>query len=287
MSVGQAIEHCIGITREHSRTFYLGSRLFPRRQRQAVSVVYAVCRAGDDAVDEAPSVEAARDRLEAWVGRIDRAYAGRPRDGAPLELGLAWALEHHDIPRLAFDELHRGLSFDLEMPGIPDYEALTAYCRWVAGVVGWMIVPIAGYDGGEETRLRALQLGQAMQLTNILRDVGEDLARGRCYLPESWLAGYGVSVADLLRGEMSPGYVALLEALAECAHGLYRDGWLGIPRLHGTAPAAVGVAALNYEGILHKLEQNGWDNLTRRAHLGSVERLALIPRAVVGAYVGV
>lgn len=287
MTVGQSIEHCVRITREHSHTFYLGSRLFPRRQRHAVSVVYAVCRAGDDAVDEAPSVVEARDRLDAWAVQVDRAYAGRPADEAPFEVGLAWALEHYDIPRTAFDELHRGLSFDLEMQGVADYEALMSYCRWVAGVVGWMIVPIAGYDGGDDTRRRALKLGQAMQLTNILRDVGEDLARGRCYLPESWLARYGVSVADLMRGEISEGYVALLEALTERAHGLYREGWVGIPRLHGTAPAAVGVAALNYEGILHKLEQNGWDNLTRRAYLGSVERLALIPRAVVGAYVGV
>jgi phytoene synthase len=78
-----------------------------------------------------------------------------------------------------------------------------------------------------------------------------------------------------------------MAAVAERAHSLYRSGWEGIPRLHGSAPAAVGVAALNYEGILHKLAQNRWDNLTRRAHLHSLERIALIPRAVVGAYVGI
>ena len=203
-----------------------------------------------------------------------------------MEVALAWLLDHYDVPHEAFEELHRGLAFDLDMPGIADWDSLMDYCRWVAGVVGLMIVPVTGYDGGAATRERAVELGQAMQLTNILRDVGEDLGRGRCYLPESWLEQYGVTVADLMRGKVTPGYEALVAELAQRAHGLYRRGWDGIPRLHGSAPVAVGVAALNYEGILHKLEQNGWDNLTRRAHLRSVERLALIPRAVMGAYVG-
>lgn len=287
MIVSQAVDQCIEVTRAHSRTFFLGSRLFPRQQRRAVSVVYAVCRAGDDAVDEVAGTDEARVRLETWLGQVDRAFAGRPRGGEPLEVALAWALEHYDIPRDAFDELHRGLSFDVTMEGIPDFDALMEYCRWVAGVVGLMIVPIAGYDGGAKTRAQAVQLGQAMQLTNILRDVGEDLARGRCYLPESWLHSYGVSVADLYHGAISRDYGEMIEALTHRAHGLYRSGWEGIPRLHGSAPAAVGVAALNYEGILHKLAQNRWDNLTRRAHLRSMERLALIPCAVVGAYVGI
>ena len=287
METTRAVTTCIAVTREHSRTFYLGSRLFPARQRRAVSVVYAACRAGDDAVDEAPGAEEAARRLDAWRGSIDRAYAGVPRPNGPVETALAWVLEGWDVPYDAFDELHRGLAFDLAGAHVPDEDTLLTYCRNVAGVVGLMIIPIAGYDGGDGTRQRAVELGQAMQLTNILRDVGEDLGRGRCYLPATWLERFGVSVADLYRGDISPGYEALVAALAERAHGLYRSAWEGIPRLHGTAPAAVGVAALSYEGILHKLEQNRWDNLTRRAHLRSVERLALIPRAVVGAYVGI
>ena len=285
MEIARAVETCIAVTRENSRTFYMGSRLFPARQRRAVSVVYAACRTGDDAVDEAPDAAEAARRLDAWRRAIDRAYAGAPRADGPVETALAWVLERWDVPGDAFDELHRGLAFDLAGADVPDEEALLTYCRRVAGVVGLMILPIAGYDGGDSTRRRAVELGQAMQLTNILRDVGEDLGRGRCYLPTTWLERCGVSLADLYRGDISPGYQSLVAALAERAHGLYRGAWDGIPRLHGSAPAAVGLAALGYEGILHKLEQNGWDNLTRRAHLRSVERLALIPRAFVGAYV--
>lgn len=286
MEVTEAIRRCTAVAREHSRTFYLGSKLFPSQQRRAVSVVYAACRAGDDAVDEAPSIDEARLRLERWREGIDRAYRGAPQPEVAVEIGLAWVLERYDVPHAAFVELHEGLDFDLTMERMPDWDALMHYCRQVAGVVGLMIVPITGYDGGEPTRDRAVELGQAMQLTNILRDVGEDLARGRCYLPEAWLSAFGVSVGELARGDVSPNYVALLGDLTQRAHDLYRNGWEGIPRLHGSAPAAVGFAALNYEGILHKLRQNGWDNLTRRAHLRSVERIALIPRAVMGAYGG-
>jgi 15-cis-phytoene synthase len=281
----QAVEHCVALTRQHSSTFYLGSRLFGPQERRAVSVVYAVCRTGDDAVDEVRTAEG-RARLAAWWETVERAYAGSPRRDAPLEVGLAWVLERYPIEKGAFEELYLGLESDLGPQLIHSLEDLMLYCRRVAGVVGLMIAPVAGYDGGDDTLLDALALGQAMQLTNILRDVGEDLDRGRCYLPESHLERYGVALSDLRSGTISEGYVALLEDLAHLAHRLYRLGWRGIPNLHGAAKAAVGVAALNYEGILHKLRQNRYDNLTRRAFLRPHERLALIPRAMYSVYAG-
>jgi phytoene synthase len=132
----------------------------------------------------------------------------------------------------------------------------------------------------------ALALGNAMQLTNVLRDVGEDLRMGRCYLPADLRAKHGVDLEDLRAGRVTPGYVALLEELGAHANALYREGWRGIPRLYGVAALGVAVAALNYEGILRKLRQNGYDNLNRRAFLRPVERVALIPRAVVSVVAG-
>lgn len=284
MTVSEAVEHCTRLTRAHSSTFYLGSRLFPGDKRQAVSVIYAVCRSGDDAVDETADPVEARRALRQWWGAIDRAYAGRPDPDSPLEVGLASVLERYDVPVHAFEELYLGLCSDLEPQRIASLDELMLYCRRVAGVVGWLIAPIAGYRGGAETLDQAMALGQAMQLTNILRDVGEDLGRGRCYLPQERLDRHGVTLDDLHLGLVTPGYVALLEELADRTHRLYRRGWQGIPRLHGVTATAVGVAALNYEGILRKLRQNGWDNLTRRAYLRTYERIALIPRAVVGVY---
>ena len=287
MTLEQAVAYCTELTRVHSSTFYLGSRLFPGEQRRAVSVIYAVCRSGDDAVDEAPSVGAGRERLEAWWAHVQRAYAETPRENEPLEIGLRWVLDNYAVPKGAFEELYLGLESDLtQTPCYDTADELMLYCRRVAGVVGLLISPIPGYRGGEETLGCAVALGQAMQLTNILRDVGEDLAMGRCYIPNELLDKHGVALEDLRDGEVSEGYVALLEELFELTHTLYRQGWQGIPKLRGLSATAVGVAALNYEGILRKVKQNHYDNLTRRAYLKPVERIALIPKAVAGVYGG-
>lgn len=281
MTVAQAIASCTEETRAHSSTFYLGSRLFRGARRSAVTVIYAVCRAGDDAVDQATGVAEARERLAAWWAGVQRAYAGAPDPDVALEVGLAWVLERHDVPLHAFEELYQGLASDLEPTDVADLDELMLYCRRVAGVVGWLVAPVAGYRGGRETLDMAMSLGQAMQLTNVLRDVGEDLRLGRCYLPADLRAKHGVTLVQLRSGEITPGYVALLEELVALTHRLYREGWRGIPRLHGVAALGVAVAALNYEAILRKLRQNGFDNLNRRAFLRPIERIALIPRAVL------
>jgi phytoene synthase len=281
----EALRACVALTRRHSSTFHLGSRLFRADKRYAVSAVYAACRTGDDAVDEARGPADAAARLDAWWAGIERTYAGRPGPAA-AELGLRWVLDRHDVPKSAFEELRLGFESDLGMCRVETTDELLIYCRRVAGVVGLMIAPIAGYDGGEATLRAAVALGEAMQLTNVLRDVGEDLGRDRCYLPADRMAAHGVDVAELRGGTVSPGYVRLLEEIAGLANERYRQGWTGIPRLHGAAGTAVGVAALNYEGILRKLRQNRYDNLTRRAHLRPLERIALIPRAALSVWSG-
>jgi phytoene synthase len=238
----------------------------------------------------APSHAEASARLEAWWAGVMRAYSGTPDPEAAVEVGLHWVLSRYALPLQAFEELKRGLEHDLawekgvaagQVGTLPDEDALMAYCYRVAGVVGLLVAPIAGYRGGEATLACAVALGQAMQLTNILRDVGEDLRRGRCYLPMTLLERHGVSLDALRRGEISDGYRRLLEELAGRADALYADAWVGIPRLRGLSAGAVALAALNYQGILAKLRANGYDNLTRRAYLRRTERLATLPRALV------
>lgn len=285
MTTEEALSYCADLTKRHSSTFHLGARLFPFQQRQAVMIVYALCRSGDDAVDEQAG-PAARAALESWREQVARAYEGQPRSEDALELGLAWALERYDIPQSAFDELYLGFLSDLEHHTPETLEDLMLYCRRVAGVVGLMIAPIAGYSGGERTLLNAVALGQAMQLTNILRDVGEDLGQGRCYLPQALLRDYGVELSLLRQGSVSAPYVALLERLADIANRLYALGWQSIPQLAGAGAAAVGVAALNYQAILARLRENRYDNLSKRAYLTPVRRLSLVPRALAGAYGG-
>lgn len=283
-SADDALRACVDLTRHHSSTFYLGSRMFRAEKRKAVSAVYAMCRTGDDAVDEALGVDDARRRLALWWDGVERTYDGRPDPASATEVGLRWVLDRYDVPLSAFAELREGFESDLTLRCIATTEELMLYSRRVAGVVGLMIAPIAGYDGGEDTLRAAVALGEAMQITNILRDVGEDLCRERCYLPADRMAVHGVDMNDLRGGRVSEGYVALLEELADLADARYRQGWNGIPKLHGVAGLAVGVAALNYEAILRKLRQNRHDNFTRRAYLRPHERLALIPRAAFSVW---
>ena len=272
-----ALEFCRRVTEQHSKTFYFGSRFFPAAQRDAVWAVYAACRIGDDTVDELEG-KAARHALEEWRTRVERAIRGEP-DSDPMARALGWAAERFPLQYDPYWELYQGLEMDLECYSFQTLEDLMLYCRRVAGVVGWMITPIAGYDGGEATLERALKLGMAMQITNILRDVGEDLERGRIYLPQELMDKHGVRQRDLLERRINDGYVGLMRELDGIARNLYREGWRGLPRLRGPAQIAVAVAATAYEGILSAVERNGFDNFNKRASVSGRRKLAMIPSA--------
>jgi phytoene synthase len=177
------------IIRRHSSTFYYGSLLFRGEARKGAWAVYAACRTGDDAVDESPNPLA---DLNKWWAGIERAYTGMPREG--WEIALAWALQRWDIPKQAFADMKEGFQTDLNPVRLETVQELYAYCYRVAGTVGLMIAPISGsVEAGREA---ATKLGQAMQLTNCLRDVGEDLALGRVYLPTELMHKHGVTLED-------------------------------------------------------------------------------------------
>lgn len=283
----EALRHCQEVTRHHSQTFYLGSRFFAPQERRAVWAVYAACRAGDDVADNTQgSARQKADELARWRHSVEAAFAGEPLP-TPVSLALAWAAQRYPIPQAPFEELHEGLQMDLDMDrcagGFQTMDDLQLYCRRVAGVVGFMIAPISGYGGGEPTLDRALKLGQAMQLTNILRDVGEDLRRGRVYLPADQMDQFGVNRADLersLRGEtLTPGYRALMRHLSDVARAGYAQSYPGIAQLRGRARFAVAAAAAAYEGILDDLERAGFNNFGRRAHVSSARKALLLPPA--------
>ncbi|WP_243089804.1 phytoene/squalene synthase family protein [Thermus neutrinimicus] len=260
------------LLRLHSATFYWGSLLFPREERKGAWAVYAACRLGDEAVDGPGAGEEA---LAAWWQGVERAYGGKPV--AEWEKALAWALERWPIPQEAFWHMREGFALDLGRVRLKTEEELMGYCYQVAGTVGRMMVPIAG--GGREAEERAILLGQAMQLTNILRDVGEDLRRDRIYLPAELLEGFGVSQAHLQQGRITPEYRNLMAYLEDRARHLYREGLKGLHHLR-VGRAAVALAALQYQAILDKLRRSGYDNLSQRAHLKPWERLGLLPQAL-------
>ncbi|ACO47782.1 phytoene/squalene synthase family protein [Deinococcus deserti] len=269
-----ALRWCRVMTRVHSQTFYLGSLLYPRRQRLAVWAVYAACRVGDDIADEYTGA-GARVELDRWWARVCSAFCGNPGDD-PMQTALAWATREYPIPLDAFAELYEGFCMDLTGQSYDSLDDLTLYCRRVAGVVGFMVAPIGGYRGGAHTLEQALMLGQAMQLTNILRDVGEDLSRGRVYLPAELLSRFGVTHADLQAGRVTPEYRALMAQLCGLAREWYARGREGIPALEGRARVGVAAAARTYEGILDDLEAHGYDNFSRRAHVPPRHKLRLL-----------
>lgn len=272
----QALQVCQDLTRHHSKTFYLGSRFFPLKQRQAVWAVYASCRTGDDIADETPIEDAPR-ALERWWEDTRSALQGHPQ-ADPVSQALAWAADHYPVPLDAFHELYLGLRMDLEQVEYQTMADLELYCRRVAGIVGLMVSPICGYVGGEETLQKALKLGMAMQLTNILRDVGEDLyQRDRIYIPADLLKQHGVTREMLLQGTVTPEYRSLMKHLIHVARGWYQEGKNGIPCLQGSGRLAVAVAAKAYESILDALERNAYDNFNQRAQVSGLRKLSLIP----------
>ena len=275
-----ALAWCQQITQTHSQTFYRGSLLYPKGQREAVWAVYAACRIGDDITDNlaaGPNSAGAQLELDRWWAQVQAAFAGNAGEGQ-MQRALAWAVSRYPVPLTAFAELYEGFCMDLRGTTYHTLADLELYCRRVAGVVGFMIAPIGGYRGGEDTLGAALALGQAMQLTNILRDVGEDLRLGRLYLPRELLEQFGVSLSDLQAGRVTPEYRALLEHLCGLTRKLYAQGRTGIPLLSGRAKFGVAVAARLYAGILDELERGGYDNLNGRAVVSGRRKLWLTLR---------
>lgn len=281
-----ALAWCRQVTQTHSQTFYRGSLLYPKGQREAVWAVYAACRVGDDIADYAhdqhsealpqPDCQAELDR---WWSQVQAAFAGDAGE-SQMQRALAWAVSRYPVPLAAFAELYEGFCMDLRGTTYHTLADLELYCRRVAGVVGFMIAPIGGYRGGEETLSAALALGQAMQLTNILRDVGEDLRLGRLYLPRELLRQFGVNLGDLQAGRITPEYRALLEHLCELTRELYTQGRAGIPLLSGRAKLGVAVAARLYAGILDELARGGYDNLNGRTVVSGRRKLWLTLREI-------
>jgi 15-cis-phytoene synthase len=265
------------VVRRNSRTFWLGSALMAGDRRRATRAVYAACRVGDDAVDLDPWPRSA---LAAWERRIEAAYLGHPR--APWERALAWAVRRYPIPHHAFGDLAAGFRTDLEVVRIPDLTALETYCYRVAGTVGLMIAPVCGADN-PVARAPADRLGRAMQLTNCLRDVGEDLQRDRIYLPRDLLDAHGVTEDDLRAGHPTARYRAVMEHLATIAWQGYEEGLDGLVHLrhHRTA---VAFAALQYREILTGLRASGWDNLRTRTVVPARRRAVLLGDALAATH---
>ncbi|MCX7790837.1 MAG: phytoene/squalene synthase family protein [Chloroflexaceae bacterium] len=270
-SLAEAYAECERIIRRHSKSFYFSSQFLSPDVRRAVRALYAFCRATDDTVDMA--VDDPARALAAWV---QQARAPRPALHDPVLVAWYDTRTRYNLSAALVDELLAGVAMDLTISRYANFADLWLYCYRVASVVGLLVMGITGYVPGAEPY--AIKLGVALQLTNILRDVGEDARRGRVYLPQEDLERFGLTAEDILAEVYDERFRALMRFEVERTRRLYAEGWPGIALLPPQSRLAIGAAARIYCGILDKLEANDYDAYTRRAHLKLREKVARLPR---------
>ncbi|MGU3540594.1 phytoene/squalene synthase family protein [Methylobacterium sp. A54F] len=268
---------CRSAIRAGSRSFHAAALLLPPEVRRAAHGLYAFCRLSDDAVDAPDATAGAVARL---TDRLDRIYAGDPADH-PADRTLAGIVARHAIPYAVPAALLEGLAWDAAGRRCETLSDLTAYAARVAASVGAAMTLIMGVRDPAVLG-RACDLGVAMQLTNIARDVGEDLRAGRLYLPASWLAEAGLDAAELSGMRAAdPRLRAVVARLLAAADLLYARAEAGIPGLPLACRPAIRAARLIYAEIGSVIAANGYDSVTRRARVPGARKLALLARAAL------
>ena len=272
-------DHCHEIVRSHSRSFALSSRFLPFAKRRAVWAAYAFCRTADNIVDRVSDPAERLAAIDAWETQLLAAYAGRATD--PIYIAFADAVARFNIPVQAALDLLRGARMDITVNRYATYDALSEYCYLVASTVGVMMMPVLGSITADATDY-AILLGRAMQLTNILRDVGEDATMGRIYLPAEDLERFGYTEADVFAQTIDARFVGLMRFQIARARELYTAAEPGIAGLLPESRYAVRLALHLYRGILAAIEANGFNVFTMRAfvpvHAKISTALALIVR---------
>jgi phytoene synthase len=271
-SLRKAYAFCNTITAEHSKSFYLASSLLPEEKRSAVRALYAFCRTVDDIVDESNIAE--RDEhLNYW-----RSVVQTGAHGTQDLVAAAWSdtLARYHIPRHYALQLIDGVNRDMTQTRYQTFDDLTTYCYGVASTVGLMSMYIVGFKTNEAVPY-AIKLGVALQMTNILRDVGEDYRSGRLYLPREELIQYGIREEDIAAGRITDAWRQFMKFQIDRTRQLYEEAWPGVKLLEREGQLAIGAAATFYAGILDAIEANDYDNFNTRASLSAWEKASRIP----------
>jgi len=259
------------ITARYARTFFFASHFLPAQARRAAYVVYAVCRLSDDAVDQDQPVPGWQN-LRQMEANIAAAYAETPL-ADPLLRAFRQTVRQYHIPRDYFELLQEGLRWDTEKKRYADFTELYAYCYRVAGVVGLMMAHLLVGTPTEPIKQHAVELGIAMQLTNILRDIREDYGRGRIYLPQDEMHGFGVTEQMIAAGRPEPGLQDLLAFQIQRARDYYHQAGTGISLLPSYRCRLVtALMSELYAKILAAIERNRYD-LTIRAATTTREKI--------------
>lgn len=260
------------ITAEHSKSFHFASGLLPEEKRSAVRALYAFCRTVDDIVDELTD-DTRESRLDYWRGMVEHASF---LDGDLIAAAWADTLTRYHIPRHYALQLIDGVNRDLTQSRYQTFEELATYCYGVASTVGLMSMYIVGFKSNNAVPY-AIKLGVALQMTNILRDVGEDFQNGRLYLPREELAFYGIREQDIANGCITENWRQFMKYQIERTRQLYEESWEGVKMLEREGQFAIGASSVFYQGILDEIEKNDYDVFTRQVSLSAMGKMSKVP----------
>ena len=265
-----AYEECRSITRREARNFYYAFLTLPASQRRAIYVTYAFCRHCDDAVDAERSNEEKLVILVTLRDQLRETYQGHAP--TPVLLALTDVADRYQIPEEYFQEVLSGVECDLVKDRYQDFEQLRGYCYQVASVVGLICLQIFGYKDSN-AKAHAIDLGLAMQLTNIARDVREDLDLGRIYLPQDEMDRFGYTEEELHAGIVNDAFVNLMRFQAQRAKSYFRSGFQLLPYLSPRSRACPAVLGRLYSKILDRIESADYDVLSHRIGLSTTEKV--------------
>ncbi len=263
-------EYCQDKAARSGSSFYYSFLFLPVAQRRAITALYAFCREVDDVVDESSDAGLARTRLGWWREELGRLFDGHPEH--PVTRALQPHLGAFGIDRSRLNEIVDGMEMDLDQDRYVDFEGLRLYCHRVAGVVGTLSAGIFA-GGGEPCRDYAEALGIALQLTNVIRDVGDDARRGRIYLPIDDLRRFGVAAHEILAARSSDAFVALMRFQAQRARAFYREAFAALPPPAVRAQRPGLIMAAIYAALLDEIEDDGFQVLRHRVALTPARKL--------------
>jgi len=263
-------EYCQHKAAQSGSSFYYSFLFLPPGRRRAITALYAFCREVDDAVDEPSDPSAARATLAWWRGEVAQLFAGNPQH--PVTRALAPMIEPFGITRARLNEIMDGMEMDLNQSRYLNFAGLRLYCHRVAGVVGALAAGIFGYRNAK-TLEYAEKLGLAFQLTNIIRDVGEDARKNRIYLPADELKEYGVTAADILNANHSESFVRLMRFQAERARRYYEEAHALLPVEDRRAQRPGLMMAAIYRALLDEIDGDNYRVLEQRTALTPIRKL--------------
>ncbi|XP_077220811.1 phytoene synthase 2, chloroplastic-like [Tasmannia lanceolata] len=280
--LNEAYKRCEEVCAEYAKTFYLGTLLMTPERRKAIWAIYVWCRRTDELVDGPNASHITPTALDRWQSRLEDLFQGRPYD--MFDAALSDTVLKFPVDIQPFNDMIEGMRMDLVKSRYMNFDELYLYCYYVAGTVGLMSVPVMGIAPDSQATTEsvynaALALGIANQLTNILRDVGEDARRGRIYLPQDELWQAGLSDDDIFAGKVTDSWRSFMKKQIKRARMFFKKAEKGVTDLNKASRWPVWASLLLYSQILDEIESNDYDNFTKRAYVSKGNKIMALPAA--------